>query len=400
MLTHGGMYRYPIHHRISLGAMTWERECPPVAFDATTMTRHAFTAVSQPDDSLTLTVFNPDGTNLWPMSDPLPDQAEHINERLSLVRIQYRLQGIGEWITAKSEDSPETNKKKNLLCDGSRLDGCTFDWVVNNQYEKLLSGFKDGLYEVRVKNFCFGGPSLATENVHSYVYDETLLLSTDTVKPMEQTRVSSDERFYGVKFYEAIDCSASTVSVRKINSRCGGAGTASNTLVTPEQLNGYNIKCFNGANEGNWVIEFPYPTRGQYKVTVNGIRDVAGNSVGPVYVYADVRCSLAKSSSAALGESEEIDMAKRETLKGASGAERIAAAASIIHRLEVNALTAFALGAAISLISVFAYSRSARTESWPRKIQREAEDDREQNESLLAGDTSSKTALPAYGSSV
>ena len=400
MLTHGGMYRYPIHHRISLGAMSWERECPPVAFDATTMARHAFTAVSQPDDSLTLTVFNPDGTNLWPMSDPLPDQAEHINERLSLVRIQYRLQGIGEWITAKSEDSPETNKKKNLLCDSSRLDGCTFDWVVNNQYEKLLSGFKDGLYEVRVKNFCFGGPSLATENVHSYVYDETLLLSTDTVKPMEQTRVSSDERFHGVKFYEAIDCSTSTVSVRKINSRCGGAGTASNTLLTPEQLNGYNIKCFNGANEGNWVIEFPYPTRGQYKVTVNGIRDVAGNSVGPVYVYADVRCSLAKSSSAALGESEEIDMAKRETLKGASGAERIAAAASIIHRLEVNALTAFALGAAISLISVFAYSRSARTESWPRKIQREAEDDREQNESLLAGDTSSKTALPAYGSSV
>ena len=132
-----------------------------------------------------------------------------------------------------------------------------FDWVVNNQYEKLLSGFKDGLYEVRVKNFCFGGPSLATENVHSYVYDETLLLSTDTVKPMEQTRVSSDERFHGVKFYEAIDCSASTVSVRKINSRCGGAGTASNTLVTPEQLNGYNIKCFNRAERGNWVIEFP-----------------------------------------------------------------------------------------------------------------------------------------------
>ena len=160
------------------------------------------------------------------------------------MRIQYRLQGIGEWITAKSEDSPETNKKKNLLCDGSRPAGCTFDWVVNNQYEKLLSGFKDGLYEVRVKNFCFGGPSLATENVHSYVYDETLLLSTDTVKPMEQTRVSSDERFHGVKFYKAIDCSASTVSVRKINSRCGGAGTASNTLVTPEQLNGYNIKCF------------------------------------------------------------------------------------------------------------------------------------------------------------
>ena len=103
---------------------------------------------------------------------------------------------------------------------------------------------------------------------------------------------------------------------------------------------------------------------------------------------------------AALGESEEIDMAKRETLKGASGAERIAAAASIIHRLEVNALTAFALGAAISLISVFAYSRSARTESWPRKIQREAEDDREQNERLLSGDMPSKTALPAYGSSV
>ena len=400
MLTHGGMYRYPIHHRISLGMMSWEQECPSVAFDATTMARHAFTAVSQPEDSLTLTVFNPDATNLWPMSDPLPEQAENMNMRLSLVRIQYRLQGIGEWITAKSEDSPETDKKKNLLCDSSRLDGCTFEWVVNNQYEKLLSGFKDGLYEVRVKNFCFGGPSLASEKVHSYVSDQTLLLSTDTVKPMEQSRVSSDERFHGVKFYEAIDCSASTVSVRKINSQCGGTGAASNALVTPEELRGYNIKCFNGANEGNWVIEFPYPTRGQYKVTVNGIRDIAGNSVGPVYVYADVRCSLAKGSSAALGTSEEIAASPRAARRGTSGAERVAAAAATIRKLEVDALTAFALGAAVSLISVFVYSRTVRKETWPRKIQREAEADREQNEKLLAEVVSTPTALASYGSSV
>ena len=92
-------------------------------------------------------------------------------------------------------------------------------------------------------------------------------------------------------------------------------------------------------------------------------------------------------------------MAKREALKGASG-ERIARRASIIHRLEVNALTAFALGAAISLISVFAYSRSARTNRGRVKYNARPRMTGNRAERLLSGDMPSKTALPAYGSSV
>jgi hypothetical protein len=295
------LYRYPSNDRIALGEMTWESKCPSVAFDATTMARHAFTAVSQPEDAIPLTVFNPDASNLWPSSG---SQEANANERLRFVRLQYRKVGAGEWITAKAEDSDEQNKKKNLLCDSSRLDGCTFEWELNNQYEKLMSGFKDGTYEVRVKNFCFGGPSLAISSVHEFVSDQRLTLSVDTVKPMEQMRISSDERFYGVKFYEPIDCSSTSVTVKKVNSQCGGTGAVQNVLVTPEQLQSYNINCFNGVDEGNWVIEFPYPAQGRYKVTVSGITDNAGNSAGVVYMYADVRCHL---TTAALGEESELE---------------------------------------------------------------------------------------------
>lgn len=157
--------------------------------------------------------------------------------------------------------------------------------------------------ECRVKNFCFGGPSLAVSSVHEFVSDQTLTLSVDTVKPMEQMRISSDERFYGVKFYEPIDCSSTSVTVKKVNSQCGGTGAVQNVLVTPEELQSYNIKCFNGVDEGNWVIEFPYPAQGQYKVTISGIADNAGNSAGVVYMYADVRCHL---TTAALGEGPEF----------------------------------------------------------------------------------------------
>ena len=144
---------------------------------------------SSPSSSgeLNLKVNNPDQYVLWP-DDDVSDAL--MNQHLKLVRLQYRPVSGGEWITAKDEASNETDKKFNLLCADSRTEGCKFDWVINNQYEKLLSGFKDNMYELRLKNFCFGGPSLADPSVHEYVGDQRLTLTVDTKLPMV-TRVET-----------------------------------------------------------------------------------------------------------------------------------------------------------------------------------------------------------------
>ena len=408
MQTHGGMYRYPINSKISLDVMSWEANCPPVAFDATTMTRHAFTAVSQPDDSLTVTVFNPDAENLWPTSNALPDQRRLINDRLSLVRLQYRTQGAGEWITAKAEDSTEQSKKKNMLCDSSRLDGCRFEWFVNNQYEKLLSGFKDGLYEVRVKNFCFGGPSLALDSVHEYVSDQILSLSVDTVKPMERERTSSDERFYGITFYEPIDCSAMTVSVRKVNSLCGGTGVRYWwNVVTPEELTSFNIKCFNSVSQGHWVVEFPRSEAGRYKVTVGGIRDVAGNAAGDADFLADVHCSLAEAAAAAdlggaEGDVEEIrnsTLHHRDHADASLGASESRSTTSFHRGFDIKtALAAFVIGACTSALVIHGYlNRRLDGDARGKDVNATRDKFNDESEESLLGPPAS---LPTYGTSV
>ena len=138
--------------------------------------------------------------------------------------------GEYEWITAKSEDSdPKFSYKKNLLCDGSRLGGCTFDWDVNNQYEKLLSGFKDNIYELRLKNFCRTEtrPSAPTDStVHEYVSDQILTLRVDTKTPIPGKTYPAFQRFYTVEFPEAIDCSNQKVAItkkRRLVETTGGA---------------------------------------------------------------------------------------------------------------------------------------------------------------------------------
>ena len=162
--------RDPVGALIWLREMSWSQECPNVAFDGTTMANYRFSSVSPNEpDPLELTVFNPSGSLLWPGSR---DGDPSVNPNLRFVRLQYRPVSGGEWITAKYEDSdPKFSYKKNLLCGGSRLAGCSFKWDVHNKYELLLSGFKDGVYELRVKNFCFGTPAapisaLADSTVH------------------------------------------------------------------------------------------------------------------------------------------------------------------------------------------------------------------------------------------
>ena len=283
---------------LPLGLMTWSQKCPQVAFDGSTVADYLFSSVSSAAPKpLKLTVFNPDGALLWPGSS---DDARAINPNLRFVRLQYRPASGGEWITAKSEDSdPKFSYKKNLLCDGSRLGGCTFDWDVNNQYEKLLSGFKDNIYELRLKNFCFGTETrpisaLADSTVHEYVSDQILTLRVDTKTPIPGKTYPAFQRFYTVEFPEAIDCSNQKVAITKKRTSCGDDGRSVNQAVSEEAIKaGFDFQCSNNEVGFKWMIGFPNTEVGQYAVEVSGVRDEAGNDASPFTFVMDANCAPA-----------------------------------------------------------------------------------------------------------
>ena len=78
---------------------------------------------------------------------------------------------------------------------------------MNNRYEQMLSGFKDGVYEVRVKTFCFGGHAFAHQDVHSFTSPTTLSLTIDTVRPIVHQSVHSSEALsVTVEYHEEIQC--------------------------------------------------------------------------------------------------------------------------------------------------------------------------------------------------
>jgi len=289
------LYRDPISYTQNVDAMSWSQPCPKVQFDDSTMANYLYSSQSPSTTGvLNLKVNNPDQYVLWPdanLTNPL------MNAALSKVRLQYRPVSGGEWITAKDARSSETDKKFNILCGNSRTEGCTFNWNITNQYEKLLSGFKDNVYELRVKNFCFGGPSLADPTVHEFVGDQRLTLTVDTKRPMEAVRLSSGERFFGLDFDEAIDCSSQIVTITKTNTKCSGTGTVVNTVLSDEAKKSFDFKCTNNAAGFKWVVEFPTTSPGRYTVRVQGVRDVAGNVARDFSFTADAHCSLATSAS-------------------------------------------------------------------------------------------------------
>ena len=279
MSFHRNLYRDPISVKINVDPMSWSQPCPKVQFDESTISKYLFSNQSPSSSGeLNLKVNNPDQYVLWP-DDDVTDAL--MNERLKLVRLQYRPVSGGEWITAKDEGSPETDKKFNLLCADSRTEGCKFDWVVNNQFEKLLSGFKDNVYELRLKNFCFGGPALAESSVHEYVGDQRLTLTVDTKKPLAVNEIGFGHESFGVEFSETIDCSSQEITVTKRGEGCDDviAGEPGEEL-SPEVLRStFEFQCVNDdASASRWVVVFPRDqTPGSYVVRVRGVRDASGN---------------------------------------------------------------------------------------------------------------------------
>jgi len=300
------LYRSPISYTQNLVEMSWSRACPKVQFDESTVNKYSFSSHSRGSNLFSVTVINPDQYVLWPDADatnPL------MNERLELVRLQYRPVSGGEWITAKDEASSESDKKFNLLCGSSRTEGCKFHWEINNKYDNLLSGFKDDVYEVRVKNFCFGGSSLADTSVHEYVSDQRLTMTVDTKEPWKLSTFSTDARVFGVEFDEPIDCVEESYRVYKWSETCNaekGKYARTNILL--------QTKCTNAASFGRWVVRFPNSTNtGTYKVVLEGVRDLAGNPIPKTVFAASVGCP---SSSSSLGTARHETRDAELSLKG------------------------------------------------------------------------------------
>ena len=353
-------YRDPIAFTTRIpDAANWLSACPKVLFTESTMANYASHSASlAAPEPLELKVFNPDPNILWPVDgidDPL------MNGNLVKVYLQYRPLSGGEWITAKDSSSTvKENFKFNIMCPDSLTEGCSFDWNMNNDYEKMLSGFKDGLYEVRVKSFCSGGGKFASMDVHEFVSDQRLIVNVDTGAPIEKTSFSASERAFGMEYLEEIDCTRRDandkdlhqVSITRVNTNCAGAGEVIDEPVSATQLQAdFTVKCVNNAGTGKWVVEFPPQTTGQYRVDVKGVSDIAGNLALPFSIDADVRCAPSAGSASA-------------TTRTASALGDVRRAPSTVARAQTpktstDIRVVVALALAFSAVAVFVHRRRA-----------------------------------------
>ena len=275
--------RDPISSTAYLQKMSWSQRCPRVEFDASTMNQYGSASVSRSKSApLKLKVFNPDREVLWPSSGTVTPQT---NERLASVKVQYRVVGKGEWISAKvpAKDATSAEKKdsykKNLLCAYSRGGGCPFDWDVNNENEQMLSGFKDGIYEVRAKSFCVRGDAFADASVHESVSSQTLSLLVDTVQPLPSSKqFYAESSTVSLSYFEPIDCSAIAVAVRKVFTPTCAA--VSESVPTSSIKRDFTISCSNAEGHGKWIMQFPRTIHGTFEVKLQGVKDIAGNCEG------------------------------------------------------------------------------------------------------------------------
>jgi hypothetical protein len=294
------LYRQPLSHVLRMDNMTWLQYCPEVRFAEVTLSNYSdLVALSSStgDGVLRLKVVNPKYDVLWPkVANEIEDP--RMNSALKYIRVQYRRVGDGEWTTAHNT----SKQKENLLCGDSRTQGCEFKWDVDNEIDQLMSGFKDGEYEVRVKNYCTGVPALAPPLVHEFVGDEKLTLSIDTKKPIGIRRVQMGERTFGIEFDEPIDCASVEGGAqvwRNATTCTEEMSDAAAEAVSAEALaSTYDFRCSNNDAGYKWIVVFPEDSTGTYWIRLQGVRDIAGNVADPTHVLAQVRCGVSDRISA------------------------------------------------------------------------------------------------------
>ena len=247
--------RAPIGDTVRLGTITWAHQCPSVAFGKRTAETYAYKAISIHDDKKL----------------EIEIEGDLSSDDVKFSRLQYRRVGSGgEWISARTRTSDGGLAKADLR----DFAATNLIWDIGD--ENLLSGYKDGEYEIRVKNFC-GGSVSSGADVYQYVSDQTLTLRVDTSAPTQQGKYQDkSSRTIWVKYLEEIDCSETKVTLRKVlDESCKDVELG---IVSRAELNSeWKIMCVYAADKGEWVMEYPSSVSGFFELQVENIKDIAGN---------------------------------------------------------------------------------------------------------------------------
>ena len=152
------------------GDISCSHSCHRAMLETITMNERGTTSFSKSGSStLRVNSINADSDNRWPGGDAHEDL---VNENLAKVVIQYRPVSGGAGITAN--DDPETHRddrhRNNILVRNSRIDGCPCASHSHNDFTKLLSGFNDAVYAVRVTTFCNTHYACSSPPVHTSLY--------------------------------------------------------------------------------------------------------------------------------------------------------------------------------------------------------------------------------------
>ena len=266
------MYRDPISSTAYLGDMKWERECPPVQWDESTMNKYLNRKVhAQSWPVLNYTVLNPNPVNLWSKDKGTQEgKYDHlVHENVEFVRIQWRKLYEGEWINAWNDDKSDAD----VQCDTARGQGCKLPWNIENQY--FMNGLRDGTWEIRAKVFCSGYDSFAAAGVKYSSTEDNLNLIVDVNQPLAVDASILNDVFK-VDFSEPLACpqlapSQMPYQIRHVKT-CDGSNIDSNvgSFSAEAVINTFSFVCMNGDGKGSLVAKFPGNVgEGSYELTVN-----------------------------------------------------------------------------------------------------------------------------------
>jgi len=293
------LYRNPISDAYSLDDIKWQRECPEIAWDETTVNKYLYYIASgATSDVLDVSVMNPNPLNIWTSDkyeasdtvrggwDVNKDHLVHPN--VEFVRVQFRRPGIGEWISAWDDSKASAD----VTC-GHSTSGCGLSWNLTKQY--FMNGLRDGSWEIRAKIFCSGGASTAPMSVFGSTTKENLNLVVDVTSP-KPIALSVMDKLFVVEYTEPVICpqlktDEEIYQVTRIED-CDG-NTTEEVIDWTTILLQYSFRCIEDKINA-WTMQLPsdLDNQGKYQIIVgknstSGLTDVGGNVVAKMTFDVD-----------------------------------------------------------------------------------------------------------------
>ena len=308
------LYRDPISAIAALDEIKWQRECPKVSWDETTLNTYLYFVASEAtSDILDLKVMNPDPLNIW-TSDKYDNTGEVItgwdtnkdhlvHPNVEFVRVQFRRPGVGEWINAWDD----AKDSANLMCAHS-LSGCSLAWSLTLQY--FMNGLRDGAWEIRGKIFCSGYAATAPISVRGSTTDENLNLFVD-VTPPKPLRTSVMGKLVVVEYTEVVVCpqlksNEPVYHIRRTHDCDNATENVSPVDWTTISLQ-YKFRCISDKINA-WTMELPSDSKtGKYTIEIQSdagdgvLADEAGNTAAPLQL--EINFCDSSTAAAAIGSS-------------------------------------------------------------------------------------------------